>query len=145
MVTNTAFPSFLRIKKKKNKDGLRSPRHVCAPPRLLIHPLPSLNPSPQLAIDDPFPLTDSALRVMEPSSYVAAAELERSPSPPAAFQPVPLGYNVVVDAADERREMDFFKREKRERSEGGVGNERAATMNDLRIMKDDLTINVRRR
>jgi hypothetical protein len=41
--------------------------------------------------------------------------------------------------------MDFFKREKGERSGAAPGTDRAAAVNDLRIMKDDLTINVRRR
>jgi hypothetical protein len=137
-----AFPSRTQIRAPR----VRSPRAYLYAPDL-----PSLNPSPQPAIDDPFPLTGSALaalRVMEPpSSYVAAAGLKRKnpdaaelERPPSAFQPVALGYTA---AADERREMDFFKREKRERSEAAAAG--AAALNDLSIMKDDLTINVRRR
>ncbi|KAK3134808.1 hypothetical protein QOZ80_5BG0410970 [Eleusine coracana subsp. coracana] len=74
------------------------------------------------------------------SSYVAAAaaaglkrknaELERSPSPPAG-----LGFDVVD--AGERREMDFFKREKRAADQAAVDSP-----DDLRIMEDDLTINM---
>lgn len=85
--------------------------------------------------------------MMESSSYAAglkrknAVELvERSPSPPV----VGLGYDVDAADAGERREMDFFKREKRV---AGAGADQTAvdSPEDLRIMEDDLTINVRRR
>lgn len=80
---------------------------------------------------------------MESSSYAAglkrnSAELERSPSPPPP-PPVGLGYDVVD--AGERREMDFFKREKRA---AGANQTAVDSPEDLRIMEDDLTINVRR-
>lgn len=91
-------------------------------------------------------------------SYLVKRKLnvaEREPPAGSPFVPaVALGYEYDDAAAEDQHqhqhqhrrvaasEMDFFKKEKRERKDAAADKVQAAT-DDLRIKEDDLTINVR--